>query len=51
MSRTRSTAMNRPMPSIGRPIAFKMAMIATKEAEGTPATPMEVMSASKTTIN
>ena len=51
MSRIRSTAKIRPMPSAGRPMAARMMAMATRLAAGIPATPIEVSSAISTTVN
>ena len=51
MSSTRSTASTKAMASTGKPTAPKMRVMATKLAAGMPATPMEVSSASSTTVN
>ena len=51
MSRMRSNTRSTPIASNGRPIAVRMIAIATSEAAGTPATPIDVMSAIVTIEN
>ena len=51
ISSTRSTTSIKPIASSGRPIAARMMVIATRLADGIPATPMDVNSATSTTVN
>ena len=51
ISKTLSNTNRTPIASIGKPTAPKITAIATKEAEGTPATPTDVRSAINTIEN
>jgi len=51
MSRIRSNTSSTPRASIGRPIAVRMMAMATSDADGTPATPMDVSKAIATIEN
>ena len=51
MSKILSTANNKPIPSAGKPIAFKITMIATMLADGMPAMPIDVTNANNTRLN
>ena len=48
MSKMRSVTITKPIPSSGSPTVFRMIAIATSDAIGTPATPIEVSSAVNT---
>ena len=51
ISRILSVTSNNPMASIGKPMAVRMTVMATRLAAGIPATPMEVNRAINTTVN
>jgi hypothetical protein len=51
ISRMRSVTSNKPIASIGNPMAVNITVIATRLAAGIPATPIDVSKAIKTTVN
>ena len=51
ISRILSVTSSKPMPSKGKPTAVRITVIATRLAEGMPATPIEVSSAISTMVN